>query len=324
MRTRLTERFDLKHPVVSAPMGFVAGGKLAAAVSHAGGLGLIGGGYGDREWLAREFSAAGNAEVGCGFITWSLAKSPSLLDTVLARSPRALMLSFGSPESFAGKIADAGIPLICQVQTLGHVREAIAAGAAVIVAQGSEAGGHGARRATLTLVPEVADYLAQHAPQTLLLAAGGVADGRGLAAALMLGADGVLIGSRFLASTEALVPDGFREALVRADGDSTVRTTVIDKVRGFDWPSEFDGRSLRTNFVMQWHGREDALQDPEVRDREGQRYWTAFQEGDVANTGVFAGEAVGLITEVKPAAEIIDEMVSDAERLLREANARYF
>jgi nitronate monooxygenase len=95
LKTRLTERFGLTYPILSAPMGMIAGGRLAAAVSHAGGLGLIGGGYGDPEWLTREFGAAGNARVGCGFITWSLAKRPELLDQVLRHEPAAVMLSFG-------------------------------------------------------------------------------------------------------------------------------------------------------------------------------------------------------------------------------------
>lgn len=100
LKTRLTERFAIKHPILLAPMGVMAGGRLAAAVSQAGGLGLIGGGYGDEAWLDREFAAAGSARVGCGFITWSLATRPHLLDRVLARQPAALMFSFGSPAPF--------------------------------------------------------------------------------------------------------------------------------------------------------------------------------------------------------------------------------
>ncbi len=213
MHTRLTQMLGIEHPIISAPMGRVAGGRLAAAVSRAGGLGLIGGGYGDAEWLEREFAAAEDSRIGCGFITWSLATQPHLLDLVLAHAPAAVVLSFGELEPFAERIKAAGAKLICQVQTLALAREAVAAGADVVVAQGAEAGGHGFERATFTLVPEIADYLAHAAPDTLLVAAGGIADGRGLAAALMLGADGVLVGSRFLASTEVLVPPTFRRRL---------------------------------------------------------------------------------------------------------------
>ena len=130
-------------------------------ISRAGGLGLIGGGYGDGDWLEREFSAAGNERVGCGFITWSLAKKPELLEQALAKSPAALMLSFGSPAPFAARIKQSGVPMICQVQSMAHAREAVDAGADVIVAQGGEAGGHSGSRSTFTLVPEVADFLAR-------------------------------------------------------------------------------------------------------------------------------------------------------------------
>jgi nitronate monooxygenase len=316
MRTRLTERLRIAHPVVLAPMGTAAGGRLAAAVTEAGGLGLIGGGYGNAEWLAREFAAAGNARVGCGLITWSLARAPDLLAEVLRRAPAAIMLSFGSPLPFAPAIKQSGTPFICQVQTLALAQEAVAAGADVIVAQGAEAGGHGAARATLTLVPEIADYLADAAPQTLLLAAGGIADGRGLAAALMLGADGVLVGSRFWASEEAMVPRSFQAAAVAARGDDTIRTTVVDVARKIDWPQPFTARVLKTGFTMQWHGREQELAEPEVLEREMARYLEATGRGDVDNCGVLVGEAVALIRDVRPAAAILRQMVQEAEALL--------
>jgi nitronate monooxygenase len=319
LRTRLTERFDIEHPIISAPMGMVAGGRLAAAVSNAGGLGLIGGGYGDGGWLDREFSEAGNARVGCGFITWSLAQRPELLDRVLAKQPAALMLSFGPVAAFAVQIRQSGVPVICQVQSMAHAREAVHVGAEVIVAQGGEAGGHGGSRSTFTLVSEVADYLADAAPDTLLVAAGGVADGRALAAALMLGADGVLIGSRLVASSEALTPQGFYDAIIAADGDATVKTRVIDLVRNYHWPDEFSGRALKNGFVTRWHGRENALVDSTIHASETERYWTAFTSGDADNAGVFMGEAVGLIHDVRPAARIIERMVAQAHGLLRHA-----
>ncbi len=317
MRTRLTRKLNIEHPVISAPMAYAAGGKLAAAVTEAGGLGLIGGGYGDAEWLKREFAASSHARVGCGFITWSLARNPALLELVLSYVPAAVMLSFGELAPFAQRVRAAGAMLICQVQTLALAREAVAAGADVIVAQGAEAGGHGLERATFTLVPEIADYLAGAAPDTVLAAAGGVADGRGLAAALMLGADGVLVGSRFWASAEALVPPSFQAVAVAADGDSTIRTTVVDVARRFPWPGAFTARVMKTRFTMDWHGREAALAESATREREEARYLKAFHAGDVDNTGVFASEAVGLIRDVAPAGEILHRMVHEAENLLR-------
>ncbi len=319
MHTRLTQMLGIEHPIISAPMGLAAGGKLAAAVTEAGGLGLIGGGYGDAEWLMREFAAAGSARVGCGFITWSLALKPHLLELVLAKVPVGIMLSFGELAPFAERIKAAGAMLICQVQTLALAREAVSAGADVIVAQGAEAGGHGIERTTFTLVPEIADYLAGAAPNTVLAAAGGVADGRGLAAALMLGADGVLVGSRFWASAEALVPPSFQAAAIAAEGDSTVRNRVIDIARRLDWPKPFTARVMKTRFAMDWHGREDELAEPATLEREEARFWNAFRAGDVDNTCVFASEAVGLIRDVAPAGEILRRMVREAEELLARA-----
>ncbi|KKC04136.1 nitronate monooxygenase, partial [Mycobacterium nebraskense] len=172
--TRLTKSFGIEHPVVLAPMAMISGGRLAAAVTAAGGLGLIGGGYGDAEWLRREFDRAEGANVGCGFITWSLARQPELLDAALARRPAAIMLSFGELQPFADRIRAARVPVIAQAQKLDHARQALDAGADVVVAQGGEAGGHGmTARSTFTLVPDVVDLVAERSPDTLVLAAGG-------------------------------------------------------------------------------------------------------------------------------------------------------
>src|SRR4051794_41447796 len=171
--TRLTERLGLMHPVILAPMAYAAGGRLAAAVSRVGGLGLIGGGYGDRGWIDAQFDEAAGADVGCGFITWSLARAPDLLAHVLGRGARAVMLSFGDPRPFAPRVHEAGVPLLCQVQSRADAELALEAGAQVIVAQGAEAGGHGDRRATFTLVPEIADPLAPRSPETPPRPAGG-------------------------------------------------------------------------------------------------------------------------------------------------------
>jgi nitronate monooxygenase len=316
IRNRLTERLGIEHPIFSAPMAFAAGGKLAAAVSSAGGLGMIGGGYGDADWLKQQFAAAGNMKVGCGFITWSLARQPELLDLALSYSPAAIMLSFGSPEPFAARVKATGTLLICQVQTMDRARAAVDVGADIVIAQGAEAGGHGASRATLTLVPEVADMLAKAAPNILLLAAGGIADGRGLAASLLLGADGVLIGSRFWATAEALVNPAFQNAAVAADGDSTIRTTVPDKLRKLDWPPPFTARVMNNRIIRDWHGRENELTESATVEREGARYFAAMQSGDADNTGVWVGEAAGMIRDVPHAGDVVQRIAQEAEKLL--------
>jgi nitronate monooxygenase len=308
-RTRLTTRFGIDHPVVLAPMDLVADARLASAVSAAGGLGMLGGGYGNQSWLERQLAAIGPG-VGCGFITWSLA-TPELLDLVLERSPAAIFLSFGDPMPFAGRIHDAGVPLICQVSTLDHARRAIDAGATVLAAQGAEAGGHGTgTRSTFTVVPEVADLVAEVAPDTLVLASGGVADGRGLAAALCLGADGVLVGTRFWASREAVVSRDAQRRALAASGDDTLRTSVYDIVRSADWPEQYDGRLLRNAFLDRWHGREDELRAR--LDQAKQEFTAAVAAEDYGTANVIVGEAVGMIHEVLPAATILHRMIRDA------------
>jgi nitronate monooxygenase len=315
LATRLTERLGIEHPILSAPMALAGGGALAAAVTRAGGLGLIGGGYGDGDWLRTQFAAAGNTRTGCGFITWSLAKQPHLLGEVLAHRPAALMLSFGDPLPFAAEIAEAGVPLICQCQSIAHVRTALEAGAAIIVAQGAEAGGHGHARGTFPFVPEVADLLARESPDTLLLAAGGVADGRGLAAALMLGADGVLVGTRFWASREALVHENHHAVAVAATGDETVRSSLPDIARRLDWPKPFNIRVSDNRFIERWRGRDEELRA--AIEAEAPAYREAFMAGDPDKAAVIFGEAAGLISDIPSAADIVARMVDEAAERLR-------
>ena len=315
LANRLTEYLQIEHPVLLAPMAQISGGRLAAAVTRAGGLGLIGGGYGDAEWLQREYDLAGDARVGCGFITWSLARQPDVLDIALQRRPAAIMLSFGDPAGFAERIHEAGVPLICQAQTLAQARRALEVRADIVVAQGSEAGGHGmTARSTITLVPEVVDLVTEWSPDTLVLAAGGVGDGRGMAAALALGADGVLVGTRFWASPEALVSPKAHERAVRASGNDTVRTRVYDVVRQLDWPTEFNERALINAFVETWHGNEAELSAHLPEAVESFHKAVAAEDFDVAN--ILVGEAVGLVRGVRPAGEVLTEIVADAARIL--------
>jgi nitronate monooxygenase len=313
--TRLTKFFGIEHPILLAPMAMISGGRLAAAVTASGGLGLIGGGYGDLDWLHREFGLAEGAKVGCGFITWSLARNPDLLDMVLAQQPATVMLSFGELRPFADRIRAAGVPLIAQVQTLEHARQALDAGAHILAAQGSEAGGHGmSARSTFTLVPEVVDIVAERSPDTLVLAAGGVADGRGLAAALALGADGALVGTRFWAAPEALVSPRAHQRAIRAVGDDTFRTQVYDAVRQLDWPAEYNERAIGNSFLDRWHGNEAQLSASLPEAIETFEKAVAAEDFDAA--AILVGEAVGLIREVRPAADIVRDMVRGANEIL--------
>jgi nitronate monooxygenase len=320
-RTALTDLFGIQHPIVLAPMGATSGGKLAAAVTRAGGLGLIGVGYADDAFIEREFDAAGNQPVGIGFITWDLAKAPRRLDTALARKPRAVMLSFGDAAPFAGTIKKAGARLIMQVQTLAMAREAARLGADVIIAQGLEAGGHGgdpnSGRSTLPLVPAVVDAV----DPVPVLAAGGIADGRGLAAALALGAAGVLVGTRFIAADESLSHANVKARIAAAGGDETLRTRIFDIGRAIDWPEQYTGRALANDFSARWHGNEAALRAG--LDSERPRYFAAADKGDTGTMVVWAGEGIDLIKKVEPAASIVERLVAEAEAaLVRAQNSR--
>lgn len=319
LTTRLTRRLGLTHPIICAPMAFAAGGRLAAAVYAAGGLGLIGGGYGDKAWLDEQFDTAGDARVGVGFITWSLRSKPELLDHALARNPRAVLLSFDDPSGLAQRIKDHGTLLICQIQTRRDAERALDCGADVIVAQGAEAGGHGEKRATFTLVPEVADLIQSRAPETLLCAAGGIGDGRGLAAALMLGADGVMMGSRLWASEEANVGPRMHAAAIAADGDATIRSQVMDLARRLDWPSRYTARVLKNRYIERWHGREAELMA--VADAEADAYRKAWAAQDPDNANTFVGEVTGLIGSIEPVAEIIGRTIAEAAALMAGASA---
>ena len=315
LRTRLTEAFGIRHPIVLAPMDPASGGALAAAVSAAGGLGLIGGGYGNRELLESEFTKAGNQRVGCGFITWSMAKDPVLLDMALAHRPAAMMLSFADPAPFAAKIRAAGVPMICQVHNLEHARRALDAGADVLVAQGTDAGGHGlTTRGTVTLVPSVVDMVARERPEVLVLAAGGIADGRGIAAALMLGADGALLGTRFWATQEALIHPSAKARILAATGDETVRTSVYDIVRNRAWPAEYTGRLMRNRFIETWHGREDELRGLAAEERE--KVEAADRTGDHDVSNVTVGEAIGLVRDLPPAGALVERLAAETEAQL--------
>jgi nitronate monooxygenase len=310
IRNRLTQVLGIEHPVLLAPMDGVSGGRLAAAVSHAGGLGLVGGGYGDGDWIAREFLRAGNARIGCGFITWSLARRPELLAGVPAHRPAAVMLSFGDPQPFAADIHAAGAKLICQVQSLAHARAAASAGADVIVAQGTEAGGHGASEPLFTLLPQVADAC----PDIPVVAAGGIADGRGLAAAMMLGAEGVLMGTRFYASQEAEGRPEAKQRIVAAGGGESVRSVVFDIARRNRWPEPWTGRVLRNRLTEQWLGREAEM--AAAAETVAADYAAAAARGDFDVAGVIAGDACALIHDIPPAGEIVERVVAEAERLL--------
>ncbi|GAU65775.1 putative oxidoreductase [Streptomyces sp. NBRC 110611] len=317
LSTVFTEMFGVRYPIALAPMGGAAGGALASAVSRGGGLGMLGGAYGDPEWLAREVPiVAGAGEPwGIGFLTWGI--DVAVVERALEYGPRAVMLSFGDPSPYAERVRRAGARWILQVTDLEEARRAVDVGADVIVAQGTESGGHGARRgrSTLPFVPAVVD-LAAPVP---VLAAGGIADGRGVAAALVLGAAGAVLGTRFQATTEALVDPSVAEALLAGRGQDTERSTVLDIARGSRWPSKYPARTLGHPYLDRWRGREAELAaDPRAR----QDYQDDVARGAVPPQPVWAGEAVDLITDLPSAADLVATLATRTEDALTRAGRR--
>jgi len=317
---RFTQHFDLTTPLALAPMALAAGGALAAACCRAGALGLVGGGYGQLDWLQREYllavdtlqaDAPSAQRLGCGFITWKLDEDASALDWLLANhQPRAVMLSFGEVARYAPRIRQHGATLICQIQSLSQLPAVLDAGAQVVVGQGMEAGGHGMKasqgRGTFALIPELADALAARAPDVMLLAAGGVGDGRGMAASLMLGADGALVGSRLWATQECLAPRYARDQAVATNGDGTARSDVFDRLRNLPWPEPFDFRAIRNRLHRQWEGRPDALRAELAQAQADYQAGVAAADPERAHATV--GESTGLIHDVPDAQSLIERL----------------
>ncbi|MFG2518628.1 NAD(P)H-dependent flavin oxidoreductase [Streptomyces sp. NPDC048527] len=315
--TAFTEMFGVRYPIALAPMGGSAGGALAAAVSRGGGFGILGGAFGDPEWLAREVPIVAGTESpwGIGFLTWGI--DVGVVERALAYGPRAVMLSFGDPSPYAERVRQAGALLILQVTDLEEAEQAADLGADVIVAQGTESGGHGALRgrSTLPFVPAVVD-LVDPVP---VLAAGGIADGRGLAAALVLGAAGALIGTRFQATTESLVDPSIAKAIVEGRGQDTERSTLLDIARGSRWPAKYPARTLGHPYLDRWRGREAELAaDPQAR----QDYQDDVARGTIPPLPVWAGEAVDLITDLPSAADLVATVATQAEEALARACPR--
>lgn len=308
LRTPLTEMVGIEHPIVLAPMGGVAGGALAAAVSEGGGLGMVGSGGPD--WLERECAlarAGTDKPWGIGMLAWAV--DDAVLGWAVDQRPAAIMLSFGDPTPFAATVRDAGIPLMIQVTTLPDAKHALDLGADVVVAQGAEAGGHGEGRGTLPFVPAVVDA----AGGTPVLAAGGIADGRGLAAALVLGAAGAMVGTRFEATHQALISAEDGKAITAASADDTTRDRVMDIVRDSPWPRRFTARTLRNRFTDRWHGHEDALRFDSSAKAE---FRAGVDRGDPDYLPVWAGEAVDLISELDDASALVGRITAEAIRAL--------
>lgn len=267
----------LDVPIVNAPMGGAAGGRLAAAVSAAGGLGMVGmGSSATADQLTAELAQADGQRVGIGLVHWVAQDHPDLFDVALAARPALLSVSFGEDWAWVRRAHDAGLTVTTQVATVDAARRAVDAGVDVLVARGAEGGGHG--EPTMGTLPLLADVL--DAVEVPVLAAGGISSPRAMAAVLAAGAAAAWVGTAFATCAEALTPVAARDALLAAEGDATELTTEYDVAAGYRWPASIPERVLR-------------------------------------GSPVNAGQGVGSVAQVRSAAGATAWLCSGAEELLR-------
>jgi nitronate monooxygenase len=316
--TRLCAILGIDHPIMNAPMGGTATAALAAAVANAGGLGMIGGtSGGGPDWLRAQIERARATTArpfGVGFIS-SFPGVDDLVEVALDARVAAINHSFADPTPYVAAARARGVRVFAQVQSVAQARRAAAAGVDAILAQGTEAGGHTGVAPTLALLPAVVDAVGD----IPVLAAGGVADGRGLAAVLLLGAAGASLGTRFVASEEWGGGAWEQSAVIAAGADDTIRTSVYDQVRGAAFPPGIADRVLRNPFNTTWDGRAAEIG---ARRAELQRALEAgAQAQDPRVVDISAGVAAGLIGAVEPAGVIVRRIVAEAEELLRQRPA---
>ena len=315
LSTLLTQEWGLKYPILNAPMANIAHGRLARAVSEAGGLGMLGIGKDSPEFIEREIAYIRQNDpglkFGVGLLGWAIKAQPQTFKTVLAARPFLVSISVGELQPYVEQLQAAGILTATQVHSRAEALAAQAVGIDVIVVQGTEAGGHTNKLvSTLPLLQVVLE-----AVKLPVLASGGVASARGLAAILAAGAAGLWSGTAFLGCPETSATEAARERVLKASETDTVLTAVYDRANGLPWPDSIPGRALRNDFTNLWHGREAELVQNETALTELKQA-VATKNYDVAN--IYAGEAVGLVNERRGAAQVVQSFGDGAEKLLRE------
>jgi enoyl-[acyl-carrier protein] reductase II len=311
LRTRVCEVLGIDVPILQAGMSTFTSAELVAAVSNAGGLGILGALLRPVDELRaeiRRIRTLTSRPFGVNHVIAHL--DPAALDVTLDERVPVLSLAWGNPAPLTARAHAAGVRVVHQVTTAAGAAEAAAAGVDIVIGQGTDGGGHVGFVGTMALLPAVVDA----ARGTPVVAAGGIADGRGLVAALALGADGVLMGTRFLATPEAPIPDAWRRVIVSADGSATVRTAAFDRAVTMPWPGA-EVRAIRNAFLGEWAERPD---DAERHAAElGPRLMSALMAGDFDVFPPMAGQSCGIIADVVPAAEIVRRTIDEARTALR-------
>jgi NAD(P)H-dependent flavin oxidoreductase YrpB (nitropropane dioxygenase family) len=315
IKTRVTEMLGIRHPIVLGGMARATAADLVAAVSNAGGLGTMGATFlaaDEIRQFGERIGALTRAPFGMNLLMF--AAPDGHLDMVLACRPRVVATAWRRPDqelrAVAERVHASGALFMHQADTVDEAKRAADAGADIVVAQGTEGGGHVGVMSTMTL-----GRMAIRALTPLpVLIAGGIADGAGIAAALMLGAQGVLLGTRFLATNEAPFPDGYKRAIVESDGHDTLLTEIPDIVAGQIWPGAY-ARVKRNAFIKEWLGREG-----ELRRRRAEvlpALQAARSAGDAERGSLLMGEDAGLIDAIEPAGALVERLAAEAESILR-------
>ena len=306
MKTRLTEILGLKYPVIQGGMAWVAESHLASAVSKAGGLGLIAAASAPAEWVREQIREV-RKHTNCPFGVNIMMISPNADDVakiVVEEKVPVVTTGAGTPEKYMTMWKEAGIKVIPVVASVAMAKRMERCGADAIVAEGTEAGGHIGENTTMVLVPQIAD-----AVQIPVIAAGGIADGRGMAAAFMLGAEGIQMGTRFVATVEAEVHENYKQCITKA---KDIDSRVTGRATGHPV------RALRNKMTTEYIRLEkEGASFEELEHLTLGSLRKAVVDGDVKEGSVMAGQIAGLIADIKPCKEVIESIVSQAEALLK-------
>ncbi len=320
IRTPVCDLLDIEVPIIQAGMSTFTSAELVAAVTNAGGLGSLGAANRPVDDLRRQLARIADLTGG----SFAINHLVTIMDeeafaVTLEAHPRVVTMALDHPHDYVNRAHDAGALVMHQVTTVQQAVDAAERGVDIIVAQGGEAGGYGGSVATMTLVPQVVDAV-RPLP---VIAAGGITDGRGLAAALMLGAQGVNVGTRFLATVESPIAEGHKQAILDGNSEDAIKADVWNDINPLPGNAGYFtvARALRTSFLDEWQAhREDV-------DRERQRIQdemaAAGQAGRFHELMAFAGQSSGAISSIVPAADVVRAIASEAEELLRGAASRF-
>jgi len=315
IRTTLTDLLHIKYPVFNAPMAGSATAELAGAVSNSGGFGMLGMGSTVPDPERLEFQIKRMRDItanpfGVGFIT-SVDGIDSLVKLAIENKVDLIGHSFSDPSPYIPDAKKAGIKVLAQVQTVEQAIHARDSGVDLLVAQGTDGGGHTGYIGTISIVPAVVDAC----PGIPVIAAGGITDGRGVAAALALGSSGVWIGSRFVASNEWAGPDWAKQALTEVGADDTIITKSYDLATDAPFPFQIGHRVVRNRFTDKWH--QNYVELLERKEDLKTDIALAMENADLTVAPVNAGSGSGSIKSVDNVSEIIINLMDEAESILK-------